>query len=287
MLFIRTVRRCALIALLLILGNTPLTAQVSQTPADLVPANIRAMPTVMVPSQGNYPPYEFYGEDNKTLQGIDIDILTGVGKILGLKFEFVNTAVPAIIPAIQNGRFAISISALFDRPSDQQQVDFVDYMQSGTILLVRKGNPLKITQWSDLCGKRAMGTVGQPSLFLIEEENKKCLAAGKPPIEVQSGPGTSVRLQALRSDRTDAIPTDSSVGVYLASRVDGVFDVATTPSDSHLLGIVFRKQDTDFQKAVQAALYEMKKSGQYAEILKKWGVPGGAIPEFTINGATK
>jgi polar amino acid transport system substrate-binding protein len=260
-------------------------ARAADKPADLVPPDVRGMSTISVPSQGNYPPYEFYAEDNKTLQGIDVDILNAIGEVLNLKFSYVNTAVSAIVPAVQNGRYVIAISAIFDRPSDQQQVDFVDYFQSGTILLVQKGNPASIREWSDLCGKRAMGTIGQPSLAMLEDENKKCLAARKSAIDVQTGPGTAVRLQALQSGRTDAIPTDSSVGVYLSSRVGGIYEVATAVKERHLLGIVFRKGDTGFQAAVLAALNELKANGKDEQILAKWGVADGALKEFTINGA--
>jgi len=245
------------------------------------------MTVISVPTQANYPPYEFFASDNKTIDGIDIDILNGVGEVLNLKFEYVNTTVATIIPSLQNGRYVISISALFDRPSDQKQVDFVDYYQSGTILLAAKGNPLKIKTWSDLCGKRAMGTLGQPSLTLIQDESKKCTDSGKPAIDVQNAPGTSVRLQALKSGRTDVIPTDSAVGVYLSKKADSAYDVATAPVDPHLLGIVFRKEDKDFQKAVQAALVELKADGRYKKILDKWGAGDGALASFTINGAQK
>lgn len=263
------------------------SAQAAGKAAGLVPESIRKMSVITVPTQADYPPYEFYAEDNKTITGLDIDIMNAIGETLNLKFEYVNAAVATIIPSLQNGRYLISISALFDRPSDQQQVDFVDYFQSGTILLAAKGNPLKINDWGDLCGKRAMGTQGQPSLTLVEEQSKKCTQSGKPAVDVQNAKGTSVRLQALKSGRTDAIPTDSAVGVYLAKKADSAYDVASATVDPHLLGIPFRKEEKAFQKAVQAALVELKSSGRYQQILEKWGVASGGLNDFPINGAKK
>lgn len=273
------------VALALFALSTP--AKSDEALRALVPTDIRSQDTLQIPSQGNYPPYEFLQDGSDKYVGIDIDIMNGIAKILDLKPSYVTTGVPAIIPAIQNGRYSISISALFDRPSDQAQVDFVDYLQSGTILLVQKGNPKSIKSWDGLCGLRAMGTSGQPSLLLIEEQNKKCLADGKAAIEVQTAPGTAVRLQALQSDRTDAIPTDYAVGTYLSQTVADTYEVAAPPDESHLLGIAFRKGDSDFQKAVLGALQLMKQNGEYAAILDKWGVPNLALSEFTINGATQ
>ena len=135
-----------------------------------------------------------------------------------------------------------------------------------------------------MCGKRAMGTQGQPSLTLLEEQSKKCTQSGKPAVEVQNAKGTSVRLQALKSGRTDAIPTDSAVGVYLSKKAESAYDVASPSVDPHLLGIPFRKEDKQFQKAVQAALVELKANGRYQQILEKWGVGSGALSEFPING---
>ena len=48
--------------------------------ADLVPDSIRKMSVITVPTQADYPPYEFYAEDNKTITGLDIDVLNAVGE---------------------------------------------------------------------------------------------------------------------------------------------------------------------------------------------------------------
>jgi polar amino acid transport system substrate-binding protein len=130
-----------------------------------------------------------------------------------------------------------------------------------------------------------MGTVGQPSLLLLEEESKKCTAAGKPAIDVQAGPGTSARLAALKSGRTDAIPTDGAVAAYLSSRNSDIYEPAGPVIGKHLLGIVFKKGDTALQTAVQAALRQVKADGRYDQILAKWGVADGGLKDFTINGA--
>jgi polar amino acid transport system substrate-binding protein len=267
----------------LLIGN--LAAAAEQKPADMVPPEIRALGTLTVPSQINYPPYEFYDVDNKTPIGLDIDLMNAVGETLGLKVEYVNTTVSAIIPSIQNGRYVIAISALFDRVSDEGQVDLIDYFVSGQKLLVRAGNPGHIQDWTDLCGKRAMGTAGQPSLDTLEAQSKKCTAAGKPAIDVQAAPGTSVRLAALKSDRVDAVPVEGAVAVYLAKRNSGDYETVGPVVDRALLGIVFKKGSTAFETAVQAALTELGHNVTYAKILEKWGVAGSGVTAFTINGA--
>jgi polar amino acid transport system substrate-binding protein len=279
-------RRCAplfVVALALSMRAAPSSADPEL--AAMVPKEIRDLGTLTVPSQINYPPYEFYAADNKTATGLDIDLMSAVAERLELKVEFVNTTVSAIIPAVQNGRYPIAISALFDRVSDQPQADFVDYFVSGQRLLVRSGNQAGLTGWADLCGKRAMGTAGQPSLEVLEAQAKTCAASGKPALDVQTAPGTSVRLAALKSDRVDAIPVESAVGIYLARNNAADYQTVGSVVSRAPLGIVFQKGALAWARAVQAALDQMRAQGAYQQILEKWGVADAAIPRFTINGA--
>ena len=88
----------------------------------------------------SYAPVEYIDANGKII-GIDPDLGTALGQKLGMKFIFHNATFDGLIPAVKSKRYDIVMSAMSDTKERQASLDFVDYFNAGTSILVQKGNP--------------------------------------------------------------------------------------------------------------------------------------------------
>ncbi|MCL2493712.1 MAG: transporter substrate-binding domain-containing protein [Clostridiales bacterium] len=75
--------------------------------------------TLTVGLEGGYPPMEYADTDGQTLIGFDIDVANQIGKLLGLKVTFVNTAWDGIFAGLGKGQYDCIISSVSITPDRQ------------------------------------------------------------------------------------------------------------------------------------------------------------------------
>lgn len=252
--------------------------------ASLLPANIRSMGTVTVPSSIEFPPFEYFVPGTTNATGLDVDIMNAIAQQLGIKFKFVNYKFESIIPSLQNGRFVIAMSSMSDTSVREKQVDFVDYFIDGEQMMVKAGNPDNISTYADLSGKPVALAVGDTDLTVQAAVNKQLAAAGKPPMKGLVLPGTPQDLLAIDSGRAVATIIDAASGAYDV-KTTHKYEMVGPITETGPYGIDFPKHSTQFESAVQSALNAIKANGTYQKILAKWGESAGAIKSFTINNA--
>ena len=126
----------------------------------MLPPAIASAGEIKAGTEPTAPPYVFYGEDNKTLVGLEVDLAQQLGDRLGVKFTFVPTQFASIVPGIEAGRFDIGLSAMGDFLPREKVVDEVDYSYEATGIIVLAGNPHNIQKLSDACGLTAAGVQG-------------------------------------------------------------------------------------------------------------------------------
>jgi len=236
-----------------------------------LPKELQDKKSITIASNVEYPPFEFYDTDNKTVLGIDI--------------EFENIAFDAIIPGLVSGRYEMAMSAMTDNKERQQEVDFVDYFAAGAGVLAHEDDADKYATLEDMCGTTVGIVKGTTEVAQAEDQSKKCEAAGDDKIESIVFPGQNQVILALQNDRVDAVLMDSAPGAYAASQTKGL--VMSKPYESQPFGIVFAKGSTELQKAVQQALEALLEDGDYLEALEKYGLESGAVDAFPVNGGTQ
>ncbi|HEX4018935.1 MAG TPA: transporter substrate-binding domain-containing protein, partial [Frankiaceae bacterium] len=164
-----------------------------------VPAAIKSKGTLVVATDPSYAPNEFFGSDNKTIVGMDIDLANAIAQTLGLKFNIVKADFAGIIPGLASGKYDLSLSSFTDSKEREKTVDMVTYFTAGTSLMVKSGNPDKLAPDS-LCGKKVAvekGTVQEnPDL---PTKSKACTTAGKAAITTLSYPDQAGANLALSS----------------------------------------------------------------------------------------
>ena len=256
-----------LVTALLVGAAAAVAARSSVTP----PPAIKSAGQIVYCSDISYPPEESFAAGNKPI-GSDIDIGTGIAKLMGVKATFKNTTFDSIIPALTTKKCDAIISGMNDTASRRKQVDFVDYLKVGQSLMVKKGNPSHISALASLAGKRVSVESGTTNRDFLAAASKKLVKAGKKAITIVTFPKDTDAASALKTGRVDAYFGDSPVAVYYANR-DHSFEVGGSPINPLSIGIAIRKGDP-LKPAVQQALSQLYANGTMKKIVAKWGMTG-------------
>ena len=253
-------------------------------PKSLVPAEIRKSGVIRAATDGTYPPNEFTGPDGKTLMGFDIDLGQAVAQRLGLKIDFANAKFDSILTGIQGNRYDVAFSSFTDNKDRQAKVDFVDYFTAGTSIIVKKGNPEKITKLEDLCGKKVALESGTVQVKIAE--GAKCTGGKK--IDVSQLPDDAAARLQVKTGRAVADMNDFPVAAYTAKTSGGGndFEVVGTQYETAPYGIAVSKDLGGLRDAIAATLKAMVADGSYDAVLKKWDIGQGALKDITINAGS-
>ncbi|HXT04271.1 MAG TPA: ABC transporter substrate-binding protein, partial [Casimicrobiaceae bacterium] len=206
---------------------------------------------------------------------------------MGRTIAFESIPFKGLLPAMEAKRIDITFTLMNDTPEREKVIDFVDFFNLGTMLLIQKGNPQHVDSLETLCGKTVSTVQGSTQVALVDETNAKCSAAGKPAIDnLQYAQPSDARLQ-VQTGHVAAFLGNTPVMVYLAKTAgDGtIFDVVRGHEYQPVpLGIGVAKSNTALRDALQKSLDALIADGTYRKILEKHGVESGAVTSATING---
>src|SRR5215213_1656244 len=279
---------------------SPGAAAVAEGLTDLgrrLPQRIRSAREIRVGSDVSYAPVEFYdafapdvldrpvGEPEPQVRGIDPDLATELGRQLGVRFTFVNTAFDQLIPALRASQYDLIISSMTATPERAREISFLEYFQAGTSILVPRGNPKRISSMADLCGATVTLQAGTIHEELVAAQQANC--GGRPIKDRPLDSGTQVVLE-VKFGRADAALADFPVAAYNA-KVSGQgadFQVVGEQIDPGPYGIGVRKDDTELQQVLQEALRAIIEDGSYDRVLTKWNVTDGALKSAELTGAS-
>ncbi|MGQ4512294.1 transporter substrate-binding domain-containing protein [Streptomyces sp. DW26H14] len=262
---------------------------------DKLPKQIQDQGVIKVGSDIAYAPVEFTDKSGKTA-GIDPDIGAALGKQLGVKVQFDNGTFDSLVTGLRAKRYDILMSAMTDTKDRQNGVengkkvgagvDFVDYYSAGVSIYTQKGKTQGISGWNDLCGKTIVVERGTVSEDLSKAEAKKC-PAGKT-VKIQSFDTDQQAQVRLKSGGADAGSSDSPIAAYAVKTSGGGndFQLVGKTVQAAPYGIAVTKGDTQLTTAIQQALNNIIKDGEYQKILRKWGAQDGAITSAKINGGS-
>jgi polar amino acid transport system substrate-binding protein len=260
--------------------------EVDDSLASQVPADIADKGTLIVGSNVQSAPNNFYAADGSTVIGSDHDLITAVGKKLGLEVEYQNQDFGSLITSLQSGRVDVTIAAMNDTAERQQAIDFVDYLTSGITLMVQKGNPADITGPDTLCGKTIAVVTGTSQQEFAEATSTQCESDGEEPLEITVTDSDSQNQTQLRTGRIDAIVNDLPSAVYISKTAQDGEAFEVVPGDvidGAPYGIGVNKDDPELRDAIAAALDSLIDDGTYGEVLDAWGITSGSVTEATIN----
>ncbi len=254
----------------------------NQALRDLLPGSVREDGVLRVGTDASYPPMSSFGPDGRTIIGMEADLGEEMGSILGVRVKFVRTDFTGILPKVAAGKLDLGMAAVTDTEERAETVDFVNYFNAGTSILVQRGNPAGITDVKDLCGRVVAVEVGTTQVDLLDRAQANCAV----PMTVKTYPTNSDALLELRTGRAVAVLNDFPPAAYLVSeaRTKSHYQLAsTTQYEPGLYGVAVAKDKDGLRDAVQGAFELMLDNGAYEDILARWGVENGAVDRISIN----
>lgn len=253
--------------------------------AKWVPAAMKKKGVIVFGSPETNPP-QLYLNSSQKLTGIDYQFGQQIALELGLKAEWVNTPFPSLIPGIDAGRIDVVLNSMDDTPVREQQLIFVDYEADGALLLVQKGDPAGITTLASLCGKSISLLSGSYQVNLVQNQQAKCSAEGKPAIQASQYESVGDAILAVQSGRADAFFSSLGGAVFHQYADPSVFEVApkTEVYAPGPIGAAVAKSDPQLARALVRAFQLMYKDGSYGRILKRFSYSAGGLTQFKIDG---
>jgi polar amino acid transport system substrate-binding protein len=257
--------------------------RVNQGLHDRLPRAILAAGTIRVGTDASYAPASFFGSNGRHIVGFEPDLGAALGKVLGVRFEFVNVEFTTMLPKLTSRKIDLAISAMTDTSDREKQADFINYFSAGTSIVVQRGNPKAVTDLQDLCGHVVAVEEGTVQVDLLQRSQQKCVGG---PIKIRQYSTNSDALVQLRTGRAVAVLNDFPPAAYLASgaTTKAHYQLASnTQYEPGLYGIAVAKDQSQLRDVVRDAMKELIRTGAYARVLNKWGVTDGAIRQTSIN----
>lgn len=203
-------------------------------------------------------------KDNQ-IKGFEIDIAKAlttqiVGKDGKTKFIQVNSQTR--MPLLTNGNIDAIIATMTITPERAKQVDFSNsYFDAGQSILVKNGSKVKNVYDLNNSHSTILGVVGSNSVKTIKKFAPKA--------KLLQLSDYSQALTALKSGQGDALTTDNGILYGMAAENPG-YSVVGGTFTKEPYGIAVNKGQTALRDAINQALAEIEKSGEYNRILDKW-----------------
>ncbi|ONI76395.1 hypothetical protein ALI144C_37790 [Actinosynnema sp. ALI-1.44] len=253
-----------------------------QAASALVPADVRQAGVITFGSTVGAAPISFYGEDNKTPMGVDIDMSEAAAKVLGLRIDRQKVSGDAILTGLRSDRFQVATANFAVTEERKKVLDFVTYLRDGPAFIALKSNSVnEITDLMQLCGLK-VGT-GKGSAFerRLNDGRDKCAANGRPAYEISTYADTAGQLLALKEGRVDVWMSAASALRHMVSKQPDLKFLGTYGLQDVGFGM---KKGSTLVPALNAAVNKLIDDGIYIRIVQKWQLDDkAAVPRSEVN----
>lgn len=211
-------------------------------------------------------------QDFSKLTGLDADLAQATFACIGAPMQFVIGTWSGLIPAAMSGQIDLMWDTLLYTPERAKKLDFVVYMNAATGMLVAKGNPKNIHAVGDLCGLTATTTLGTTQEAMLRDASGKCVAAGKPAVNIITSTDMPSGLRLVQNARADLVAVNKFVGDNMVAAnpttMESAFDVITGAK----IAVGTAKGNPDLVKAVRDGLAAIRASGAEKAIYDRYHV---------------
>lgn len=192
------------------------------------------------------------------------------------------------VPLVQNGTVDIECGTTTNNTARAKDVSFANTLYVEEVRIAVKSNS-GITSISQLNGKKVATTTGTTSVQLLRKHEK---ANGVSFDEVY-GKDHADSFLLLESGRADAFVMDGSIlaGNIANSKNPKEYKIVGEVLSTEPIAIMVRKDDPEFQAAVNAAIAKIVANGNMPKLWDKWFLkpipPKGIIVGLELSPATK
>lgn len=229
--------------------------------------------TIRIGQDGESPPYSMRDpKDFSSLIGLDADMARAAFACIGLPVTFKTGGWSGLLPAVIAGQADIMWDNLYYTPERAKAVDFVTYMMAATGGLVAKGDPKGIGSLDDVCGKRATAGLGTVEETAFRDLSKKCVAGGKPEVEIVTYPDIPGGTRLIANNRADVLMSDLGMVNSLAKNNPGQFQRGFMIMTNYKIAVGYTKSNKDLGQALLDALTALRADGTEQKLFEKYGV---------------
>ena len=204
-------------------------------------------------------PYVYENPDKPTeIIGFEVDIMAGIARRLGVRSKMVQFTWSALVPSLERGDFDIVMNGLESTAERRDRILLSDpYYVYAETLTVRRGDPVRSIY--ELRGKK-VGTLNQTVAHDI-----LLMLQGVEPLVYEDN---DAPYNDLAIGRADAVLLDNIIADRYGCKNPAL---RCLPSDvargTYVIGM--RKGDAALKAAIDAALADMRKTGELEQILRK------------------
>ena len=241
--------------------NLTLAALSLSVASGLLAASAQA-DTLRVGMSGGYFPFTFVEQDE--LKGFEVDVMNAVGEITGDDIEFVTASFSGLAGMLESGRIDTIANQITITPEREAKYVFTSpYVYDGAQVVVRAGNDT-VQGVEDLSGKSVAVNLGSNYEQLLREQpnaDEIDIRTYESNIEQDVALG---RVEAFVMDRVSATQVIKEKGLPL--------ELAGQPFSTIENALPFRDDEAGREQRdrVDAALTELRESGELSEISEKW-----------------
>jgi polar amino acid transport system substrate-binding protein len=222
--------------------------------------SMRKNKTVRIVTDAVTAPFVF-GKDTG-VQGLDVDIGTEIGKVLGIEVKWIKVSgYGRLFELLKNGDAEILISAVAVDPKKETDFSFSHpYYESGDIIAIQKGK-LDIKDLASLSGKKVGVATGRPG---------DAFMTAKKDISVKGYATLDDALGALNRAEVDAIVGDEPFLTY--SSVNSYKNTMLLPTlvNTYQYAVAVRKTEPELLAKVNEAIDRLKASGELKKLDETW-----------------
>lgn len=239
-------------------------AGAAQPSADTSLTAIKQRGKLIVGVKYDVPLFGFLNPETNKVEGFDVEMARAVAqRIFGSPdaIEFKEAVSKNRIPYLEQGVVDIVFSTMTANEERAKQIDFSDcYYVAGQSLLVPVNSD--ITGVDKLAGK-TVGTVKGST-------SEKNIRTKAPDAKVELFDTYSEAVQAMQSGRVDAVTTDDIILYGFQKKNPDKFKVVGGQFTKEPYAGGVKKGNTELLNEINAAIRDLKQSGKWAEIYKKW-----------------
>ena len=216
--------------------------------------------TIIVATNAEFPPYEYYENGKPT--GIDIEIMQAICDKLGYKMEVEDMAFGSIITSVATGKADVGAAAITVDDDRKKEVNFTDSYATGVqVIIVKKDSA--ITSVDDLYGEDVKIGVQQDTTGDIYGTGD----FGDDHI-IRYNKGADA-VQALVSGKCSAVLIDNNPAkAFVAQNEDLVILETPYAEEDYAFEISYKNEK--LYGEINGALKELKADGTIQKILDKY-----------------
>ncbi len=234
--------------------------------------------TIIIGQDGESPPFSFRDPaDFEKLVGLDTDTARAVFACVGVPITFKTGSWSGLIPATMSGQIDVMWDTLLYTSERAKRLDFVYYMNAATGIIVAKGNPKKVHSMDDVCGLQATASLGTTQEAMLRDSGKKCLAAGKPDVEIITSSDIPSGLRLVQNGRADVFATNKFIGDALVASSARTVEMEFAIRTGAKIAAGTAKGNPDLVKAMADGIATLQESGELQTIFDRYHVDYGLV----------